>query len=238
MVGAVAKGLGTTLNKSDDKSPQGSYLASLRCIFILMTTTATYDAPNQLTAFGGTDYVYDRNGNLKAFGSNSLNYDASNKWTSGTVNGSSVAFGYDGHGRRSFRTIGSGRTELWYNTTGLTLESGTNNVTYLRDGDGTLLSRSGGAGYYTYGRDRLGSTTAVVTTGQALANTYAYDPWGETIGSTGTTYNPFLFTGVYKDGATGLYSMTQRYYQSASGRFRQLEISPQLKITSLSDRKG
>ncbi len=129
-----------------------------------------------VTEQGGTSYSYDRNGNLTAFGSNTLNYDASNKWTSGTVNGASVEFGYDGLGRRSSRTIGSGRTELWYDTTGLTLESGTNNVTYLRDGDGTLLSRSGGAGYYTYGCDRLGSTTALVTTGQALANTYSWSP--------------------------------------------------------------
>ncbi len=140
-------------------------------------------------------------------------------------------FGYDGHGRRSFRTLGGNRTELWYDTTGLTLESGYNNVTYLRDGDGTLLSRSGGAGYYTYGRDRLGSTTALVTTGQSVANSYSYDPWGETIGLTGTAYNPFLFTGVYKDGATGLYSMTQRYYQPSTGRFTQLDPLPKNLIS-------
>ncbi len=101
-------------------------------------------------------------------------YDQANTWTSGTVNGTSVEFGYDGLGRRSFRTIGSGRTELWYDRTGLTLESGTNHMTYLRDGDGTLLSRYGRAGYYTYGCDRLGSTTALVTTGQALANSYSW----------------------------------------------------------------
>ncbi len=38
----------------------------------------------------------------------------------------------------------------------------------------------------------------------------------------GHDLHPFLFTGVYKDGATGWYSMTQRYYQSVSGRFTQL----------------
>ncbi len=59
-------------------------------------------------------------------------------------------------------------------------------------------------------RDRLGSTTALVTTGQTLANTYRYDPWGQSIGTNGTTYNPFQFTGVYQDSATNLYRMTQR----------------------------
>ncbi len=126
--------------------------------------------------------------------------------------------------------------DYWYDVTGLSLQTGANPATYLRDPDGTVLSVETDQ-LYNYGRDRLGSVQAMVTTGQSVANSYSYDQWGETIGSTGSAYNPFLFTGVYKDRATCLYSMTQRYYQSASGRFRQLEISPQLKITSLSDRK-
>jgi len=72
----------------------------------------------------------------------------------------------------------------------------------------------------------MGSTTALVTTGQALANTYHYDPWGQSIGTSGTTYNPFQFTGVYLDSATGLYRMTQRYYGPASSRFTQLDPLP------------
>ncbi|MDP9317176.1 MAG: RHS repeat-associated core domain-containing protein [Chloroflexota bacterium] len=183
-----------------------------------------------MTAFGGTGYSYDRNGNLKAFGSNSLNYDASNKWTSGTVNGNSVEFGYNGQGRRSFRTVGTDRIDYWYDVTGLTLQTGANPATYLRDPDGTLLSVDTDQ-LYNYGRDRLGSVTAMVTTGQSVARSYSYDPWGETIGLTGTAYNPFLFTGVYKDGATGLYSMTQRYYQSATGRFTQLDPLPSQLLT-------
>ncbi len=61
------------------------------------------------------------------------------------------------------------------------------------------------------------------TTGAVLANTYRYDAWGQSIGTSGTTYNPFQFTGVYLDSATGLYRMTQRYYGPASGRFTQLD---------------
>ncbi len=151
--------------------------------------------------------------------------EASDKWISGTVNGNSVQFGYDGHGRRSSRTVGTGRNDYWYDVTGLSLQTGVNPATYLRDPDGTVLSVDTDQ-LYNYGRDRLGSVTAMVTTGQSVANSYSYDPWGETIGLTGTAYNPFLFTGVYKDGATGLYAMTQRYYQSASGRFTQLDPLP------------
>ncbi len=159
-----------------------------------------------------------------------MNYDAANKWTSGTVNGNDLKFGYDGLGRRSSRTVGTGRNDYWYDVTGLSLQTGANPATYLRDPDGTVLSVETDQ-LYNYGRDRLGSVTAMVTTGQSMANSYSYDPWGETIGSTGTAYNPFLFTGVYKDGATGLYSMTQRYYQPSSGRFTQLDPLPSQLLT-------
>ncbi len=190
------------------------------------TTSASYDAANQMTAFGGTSYSYDRNGNLTAFGSNSLNYDESNKWVSGTVNGNDVTFGYDGFGRRSSRTVGTGRIDYWYDVTGLTLQTGATNATFLRDQSGSVRSITSGGATHNYGKDRLGSVTAMVATDGTVARTYSYDPWGETIGITGTAYNPFLFTGTYKDGATGLYQMGARYYQSASGRFTQQDPLP------------
>ncbi len=58
------------------------------------------------------------------------------------------------------------------------------------------------------------------------ANTYRYDPWRQTIGTSGTTYNQFQFTGVDLDSATGLYRMTQRYYGPASDKFAQLDPMP------------
>jgi YD repeat-containing protein len=167
------------------------------------TTSVSYDNANQMTSLGGTSYSYDRNGNLTGFGGNSLAYDQSNKWTSGTVNGHSIAFGYDGHGRRTFRTVAGSRTDHWYDASGLTLETGANSATYLRDPDGLLLSKKTG-GLYNYGRDRLGSITALTDTNQALARTHLYDPWGQSIGGSGSTYNPFQYTGTYNDG-NGLY---------------------------------
>ena len=67
----------------------------------------------------------------------------------------------------------------------------------------------------------------LVTTGQALNTTYRYDPWGDSIGGTGSAYNPFQFTGVYRDSATSLYRMTQRYYQPAAGPFTQMDPLPE-----------
>ncbi len=186
------------------------------------TVTATYDGANQLTSQGGVSYSYDRNGNLVSYNGNTLSYDASNKWTGGTVNGSSVSFGYDGQGRRVSRTIGTGRTDYWYDQTGLVLETGAATSTYLRGLGGELLSRTRGTTLVNYGTDNLGSVRALLD-GQTMVNTYSYDPWGEKVGSTGTYYNPYQYTGTYLDAATDLYQMGARYYQPETGRFTQLD---------------
>jgi RHS repeat-associated protein len=78
----------------------------------------------------------------------------------------------------------------------------------------------------------LNSVTALVSTAGVLANTYSYDPWGQTIASTGAVYNPWQFTSSYNDTATGLYQMGARYDQPASGRFTQLDPLPRSLISA------
>ncbi len=121
------------------------------------------------------------------------------------------------------------RKDYWYDETGLTLETGAASTTYLRDPDGLLLSSSTkvtpdvapeapkladmegvasltlAPAFHNYGRDRLGSITSMVASDGSVTNRYRYDPWGESIGSSGNAYNPFQFTGTYRDPATALY---------------------------------
>jgi RHS repeat-associated protein len=54
-------------------------------------------------------------------------------------------------------------------------------------------------------------------------DTYRYDPWGNTIGVTGSTYNPVMYAGVYKDHMLGFYQMGARYYSPGTGRFTQVD---------------
>lgn len=194
------------------------------------TTSATYDSANQMTSLGGVAHSYDRNGNLTGFGSNTLTYDRADDWTGGTINSQSVAFGYDGLGRRTNRSIGTARTDFWYDQTGLSLETGAASATYLRDPKGTPLSVYNGT-LYNYGRDRLGSVTGLISTGGTLNTSYRYDPYGQSIGTTGTAYNALRYTGVYFDSATTFYRMTQRYYQPSAGRFTQLDPLPSTIIS-------
>jgi RHS repeat-associated protein len=187
-----------------------------------VTTTASYDAANQLVSQGSVSYAYDRNGNLTGYSGNSLSYDARNNWTGGTVNGKSVGFGYDGTGRRVSRSVDGARTDYWYDATGMSLETGAASTEYLRGPGGELLSRSRGTYLANYGTDRLGNVTALVS-GESVVQSYAYDPWGVEIASSGVWYNPYRYTGTYQDEATGLYQMGARYYQPGTGRFTQLD---------------
>ncbi len=73
----------------------------------------------------------------------------------------------------------------------MSLETGCTNSSYLRDPGGRLLSRWFAPVHLNYGTDRLGSVTALTNaSGGALENSYRYDPWGSSIGSTGTRYSP------------------------------------------------
>ncbi len=185
-----------------------------------VATSATYDADNQIISFWGTSYTYDRDGNLTSFGSNTLSYDASGHWTGGTVSSKSLDMGYDGLGRRVYRTVGTSRQDYWYDQSGLVKETGGTNVTYLRTPSGRPLSRYVTVPY-DYSLDRLGSVTMMTTTGQGSAGTYTYDPWGSEVGSSATTYNPIRYTGSHRDSSTSMYQMGARYYDPSPGRFTQ-----------------
>ncbi len=177
---------------------------------------ATYDAANQLLSQGGTSYSYDRNGNMVSSGGMALAYDEANRWTGGkTPTGTSLAFGYDGQGRRVSRTAGTAHTDYWYDQTGLALETGATNTTYLR-GMGQLASISNGGTVHNYASDNLGNITGLVSTSGSLSKTYSYQPYGELNSASGSAYNPYQYTGTYLDADTGLYQMGARYYQAGS----------------------
>ena len=103
-------------------------------------------------------------------------------------------------------------------------------ATYLtRLPDGTLFSmRTGGASYY-YLADNVGSVVGLVdATGNRVA-TYAYDPYGSPISTSGTLAgsNPFRFGGGFFEASNGLIKFGARYYDPAIGRWTQLDPSGQ-----------
>lgn len=197
-----------------------------------VTTSATYDAANQLTSWGVTSYSYDRNGNMVSRGGDSLTYDAANRWTGGTLNSLSLGFGYDARGQRVSRTRGASRTDFWYDSTGLSLETGATNATYQRGPYGIVLSINSGGATRNYMFDLLGTTTGLLTTDGNLSDTYGYDPNGRSNGGSSSAYNPIRYAGTYQDADTGLYQMGARYYDPDSGRFTQADPLPSQMLSN------
>ena len=67
---------------------------------------------------------YDRNGNRTSQGADTFSYNAANQFSGGNIGGRVESFGYDGLGRRTFRSPNGGRTDAWYDRSGLSLETG------------------------------------------------------------------------------------------------------------------
>ena len=82
--------------------------------------------------------------------------------------------------------------------------------------------RSGGTSYYEV--DGQGSVSSLTSTAGALANTYTYDSFGNTIATSGTLSNPFRYAAREFDTETNLYFDRARYYDPSTGRF--LEEDP------------
>jgi len=72
---------------------------------------------------------------------------------------------------------------------------------------------------YFYLHDRLGSVRQVVNDSGVVVKDYAYDPYGQTIESSGTFDNPFQFTGQYFDSEIEEYYLRARQYNPQIARF-------------------
>jgi len=80
--------------------------------------------------------------------------------------------------------------------------------------------------YYTQEQgllsQRRGSTKTSTDVNQNTQASYIYDAWGNILQSSGTITNPYLYVGelgYYADGDTGMYLLTQRWYNPVVGRF-------------------
>lgn len=182
-----------------------------------VTTNATYNNADELTQSGSTSFSSDPDGNLLNTSSGlALTYNAKSQTTAA----GSTSFNYLGAGQTQ-RTA-SGSTSFQNNALGLgyqTDSSGSTNFTRTPDGDLVSERAPAPTGTQYYLTDAIGSTIALVDSSGAVTNTYKYEPYGKSAGSTGTTPNPFRFAGEYYDAASGLYKVGARYYDAATGRW-------------------
>ena len=94
-------------------------------------------------------------------------------------------------------------------------------ATYVRGLDLLFEDRGSARSYYV--QDKLGSTRALANSSGILTDTATYDAYGNLIASSGTTINPYLFTGEWFDSAIGQYYLRARYMNPYVGRFSSLD---------------
>ena len=193
------------------------------------TTGYTTNNLNEYSAVGGTTNTYDLDGNLiqqtGSGGTRTYTYDALNRLTQAVTPQGTWQYEYDALSNRVATVFNGQRTEYLLDAQGqgsveATYDGASNRTATYANGlglEGTIVS--GGWDYYDF--DGLGSTAGISGAGGTYANSYAYDPFGATLLSTGTIANPFQFVGaagVTAEG-NGLDFMGARFYDLTLGRF-------------------
>jgi RHS repeat-associated protein len=209
------------VRRQEEKSGKGGPPAGslAQTALPLAVTEAEYNADNQLTEWGTTGLYYDPNGNMTSDGVNSLTWNARNQLAS--MDASAYSFQYDGYGRRYGKTISGTTTNYLYDGANTVQEvSGSTVTANLLTGLGVdeRFARTDSSGTANFLADALGSTLALTnSSGSSLAQ-YAYDPFGNTTVTSGSSTNSYEYTGRENDG-TGLYFNRARYYNPSLQRF-------------------
>lgn len=193
----------------------------------------TANSLNQYSAVSGVNYTYDSRGNLTGDGVKTYAYEQENRLVSVSGGGNSVAYTYDGFGRRQTRSVNGTQTHFVYDGDHLLAEyntSGSLQREYVygayRD-EVVSLRRTSPSSRYFYFQDGLGSISEIVDFNGVLAEQYEYTPFGETTIrkkngdkiATSAIANRFAFTGRWLEYETSLYDLRARSYHPKSGRF-------------------
>lgn len=186
---------------------------------------------------GATSYAYDTSGNRTSkrppTGSATCDaYDQANRLVSiKTGTGSSCTspttvgtYSYNAAGLRMSKAAGGVTTSATWDPSGslpLLLEDKTSASTldYVYGPGGQVLEQVSSAATLWYHHDQGGSTRALTDAAGTVQDTYQFDAYGNTVATTGSAANPFLFTGQYRDPETSLYYLRARYYDPTTGQF-------------------
>jgi RHS repeat-associated protein len=196
------------------------------------TSNYTYNDADQLGSENGVTYTYDLNGNqaskTDSGGTTTYSYDYDDRMIKVTSPTGTTNYAYDVDGNRieastATETVkylvdtnrGLSQVVAEYKPDGALIAS----YTYAED----LISMTRGGHTYWYPFDGLGSTRMLTDEGGTVTDSYDYDAFGNLIARTGTTVNPFLFTGQQFDADSGFYHLRARYYQPGVGRFTSVD---------------
>jgi RHS repeat-associated protein len=205
-------------------------------------TTYAYDAANQLTtsidSSGTTTFTYDAAGNL------TVTLTPTNQRTTSTWNdenrqtrlhlpsGAVTTYTYRWDGLRHSKVTSTTTKKFVFDGQTYLLETDASNVlqavcTNEPEQYGNLVSQriklaptTWAPVYYHF--DALGSTRQVTNNAGAVANTYIYNAWGESVSASEGIFNRFRWVGqlgYYHDDESDDYYVRARYYDLSTGRW-------------------
>jgi len=182
------------------------------------STSYTYDRADRLLSAGASPVTVSAVGVTTARGADTFAYDQANRLTQATVAGVTETSTYDGDGVRASRQVGAGPLTRYVTDPGaglpVTIDDGTQKYVW---GLGLAYAVAGSA-IEVYHTDRLGSVRALTDAAGTVIATYRSDEFGIPVSSTGTSSQPFRYTGEPLD-ASGLTYLRARYYDPSVGRF-------------------
>jgi RHS repeat-associated protein len=206
------------------------------------TTTACNASPPT----GTTSYCADNKGNRTAAISHSGSttcdaWDQSNRLTqvetgSGTTCTSptvTVAYGWTGNGVLASKTVSGTTTHYTDNGAGTMLQekTGSTVTSYILGPGGIPLEQIVGSTTTYLHHDQVGSIRLITDSAGATgtATTQAFDPYGNSVSTSGSLTSPFGFAGQYLLSDSGLYLMGARVYDPVTSTF--MSVDPALAKT-------
>jgi RHS repeat-associated protein len=200
------------------------------------TTTMAYNTANELTSKtdynGTTTFGYDERGRMtsKSRGSDSATYayhydDRMTSVTSTFPDEGDVTYEYGGNGKRRQRTVGTDTTTYnWRGYRVSSIEDNGGNLTRTITGGAVIDGANPNTGAYSYVlHDHLGSTRDVFNGSKSQTAAYDFTPYGVLEQSGNQALDIPLYTGHHLDSLTGFYGTANRWYDTSTLRWTQLD---------------
>ena len=184
-------------------------------------TTFGYDNKGNRTsavpnAGSATCYTYDQPNRLTA-----IKTGTGSSCTSPTTEGT---YAYDGDGIRESKTVSGTTTHFtWDGVGGNVLQQydGTTKTSFIYGPGGIPVEQIAGSTTTYLHHDQLGSIRLITDSAGATgtATTRTWDPYGNSVSTSGSLTSPFGFTGQYIDSESGLVYLRARYYDPTTAQF-------------------